>query len=103
MKASGKPNHFTTKFDTVVIMGDGFKMNLFEEAAHLSPGLAAKVIASEYSDPSTNATTFAATPGPAQPPTITPHPNQHRSVHHTQMAVMKRPRDKTTGYPLSNM
>ena len=34
-----QPAHITTKFDTVVIMGKGFEINMLE-VTHSSPGLA---------------------------------------------------------------
>ncbi len=30
-----KPGHITTKFDAVVIMGEEFGVNMFEEVSHL--------------------------------------------------------------------
>ncbi len=32
------PDHTTTKFDTVVIVGEEFEINMFEEVSHLRLG-----------------------------------------------------------------
>ncbi len=55
------PGHITTKFDTLVIMGEEFKINMFEEVRHL----------------------------PLGPPHAL-SPISRRSVCHTKIAVMKR-------------
>ncbi len=63
------PGHITMKSDTVVIMGEQFETNMFGEVSYL----------------------------PLGPPQAL-YPISRRSVHHTKIAVTKRPCDKTTGY-----
>ncbi len=59
------PAHITIKFDTVINMGEGFEINLFEGVTHFSPG-------------------------PPQPPATTRLTHiSRRSVRHTKIAVVK--------------